>query len=151
MNATETAIGAQSLHIDKGKKPVIRGLTFEIKRGTITGLIGPSGSGKTTLMRAIVGVQAISSGALNVLGLRAGNKSLRERIGYVTQSPSVYGENKLSTLSPGVSELGYRSRLHCSESRICWCSMSRQLASTQCFGKNYGGCLQSLRQKVRHC
>lgn len=92
MNATESAIGAQSLHIDKGKKPVIRGLTFEIKQGTITGLIGPSGSGKTTLMRAIVGVQAISSGALNVLGLRAGSKSLRERIGYVTQSPSVYGD-----------------------------------------------------------
>jgi ABC-2 type transport system ATP-binding protein len=71
---------------------VLRGLTFSLEPGAITGLVGPSGSGKTTLMRALVGVQRISSGSLTVLGSRAGTPSLRGRIGYMAQSPSVYDD-----------------------------------------------------------
>ena len=51
-----------------------------------TGLLGPSGCGKTTLMRAIVGVQRITGGTVEVLGEPAGDAPLRDRIGYVTQS-----------------------------------------------------------------
>ena len=41
-------------------------LSLEVAAGTVTGLLGPSGSGKTTLMRAIVGVQIVESGAVDV-------------------------------------------------------------------------------------
>jgi ABC-2 type transport system ATP-binding protein len=41
-------------------------------------------------MRAIVGVQQISSGTVQVLDRPAGSSSLRHEVGYVTQSPSVY-------------------------------------------------------------
>ena len=51
---------------------------------------GPSGCGKTTLMRAIVGAQRITAGSITVFGEAAGARSLRRRIGYVTQSPSIY-------------------------------------------------------------
>jgi len=61
-----------------------------VQRGVITGLLGPSGSGKTTLMRAIVGVQKVEAGTLMVLGLAAGSPEARARVGYVTQSASVY-------------------------------------------------------------
>jgi ABC-2 type transport system ATP-binding protein len=40
---------------------VLHGLSFDILRGSVTGLIGPSGGGKTTLMRAIMGVQVVGS------------------------------------------------------------------------------------------
>ncbi len=60
--------------------------------GAITGLLGPSGCGKTTLMRAMVGVQVVHSGVVEVLGLPAGTPALRRRVGYVTQAPSVYGD-----------------------------------------------------------
>ncbi len=83
-------IVARHLTVTREKQPVLRGLNFVIARGKVTGLIGPSGSGKTTLMRAIVGAQHITSGQLEVLGLAAGDKALRNRIGYVTQSPAVY-------------------------------------------------------------
>jgi ABC-2 type transport system ATP-binding protein len=63
-----------------------------VRRGAVTGLLGPSGCGKTTLMRAIVGVQIVASGSVEVLGERAGSPSLRRRVGYVTQAPSVYGD-----------------------------------------------------------
>jgi ABC-2 type transport system ATP-binding protein len=43
-------------------------------------------------MRAIVGVQVVASGIVTVLGEPAGGPSLRARVGYVTQAPSVYGD-----------------------------------------------------------
>jgi ABC-2 type transport system ATP-binding protein len=43
-------------------------------------------------MRAIVGVQKISSGELNVMGQPAGSAGLRSKIGYVTQSAAIYGD-----------------------------------------------------------
>jgi ABC-2 type transport system ATP-binding protein len=43
-------------------------------------------------MRAVVGVQKVTSGTVTVLGLPAGSASLRSRVGYLTQAPSVYGD-----------------------------------------------------------
>ena len=58
--------------------------------GRVTGLFGPSGSGKSTLIRAIAGVQARVRGSLVVLGEEPGSAGVRRRLGYMTQSPSVY-------------------------------------------------------------
>jgi len=71
---------------------VLDQLGFEVAEGSVTGLLGPSGSGKTTLIRAIVGVQKVAGGRVEVLGLPAGSPSLRDRVGYMTQAPSVYGD-----------------------------------------------------------
>jgi ABC-2 type transport system ATP-binding protein len=86
---TSLSIAATDLVVMKSKKIILDKLTFEIVPGKITGLIGPSGSGKTTLMRTIVGVQKYK-GDLKVLEKNAGHRSLRRKIGYVTQSPAVY-------------------------------------------------------------
>jgi len=84
-------IEAKGLRVEKAGKPVLDDVTFMVMSGVVTGLIGPSGAGKTTLMRAIVGVQ-MYQGELQVLGEMAGSASLRPKIGYVTQSPSVYDD-----------------------------------------------------------
>ena len=84
------AIKSSELKVKKAKNEILKGLNFSVEAGKVTGLIGPSGSGKTTLMRTIIGVQAITDGTLEVLGLPAGSKELRKKIGYVTQSPAVY-------------------------------------------------------------
>ncbi|GAA3373969.1 ABC transporter ATP-binding protein [Streptomyces sannanensis] len=86
------AIRARGLTVVRGTRTVLRGLDFDVPRGRITGLLGPSGCGKTTLMRSVVGTQAKVSGTLEVLGHPAGEASLRPRIGYVTQAPSVYDD-----------------------------------------------------------
>ncbi|MGX4690580.1 ABC transporter ATP-binding protein [Streptomyces sp. JNUCC 63] len=86
------AVRAEDLTVVRGPRAVLRGLDFTISRGRITGLLGPSGCGKSTLMRAIVGTQAKVSGTLEILGLPAGHATLRNRIGYVTQAPSVYDD-----------------------------------------------------------
>jgi len=89
------AVDAKKLVVQKGHSKVLNGLTLGIHEGRITGLVGPSGSGKTTLMRAIVGVQKYD-GKLSVLQENAGDKSLRPKIGYVTQNPAVYGDLTVS-------------------------------------------------------
>ncbi len=88
----KNAITVRGLEIERGREPVLRGLDFAVSAGEVTGLLGPSGSGKTTLMRAVVGVQRITSGTVEVLGEPAGSAALRDRIGYVTQSSSVYDD-----------------------------------------------------------
>ncbi|MDR1426359.1 MAG: ABC transporter ATP-binding protein [Bifidobacteriaceae bacterium] len=84
------AVRIRDLNVVRGKRQVIAGLDISVPPGQIAGLLGPSGSGKTTLMRAIVGVQAQVSGQVTVLGEPAGSPQLRHRVGYLTQSPSVY-------------------------------------------------------------
>jgi ABC-2 type transport system ATP-binding protein len=86
----DSAVTVTDLVVDRGKREVLRDLSFAVPPGQVTGLLGPSGSGKTTLMRAVVGVQVMRSGEVTVLGEPAGSPALRSRVGYVTQSPSVY-------------------------------------------------------------
>ncbi|HEX7255487.1 MAG TPA: ABC transporter ATP-binding protein [Gaiellaceae bacterium] len=84
------AIRIVDLVVVRGGRLVLPDLSLEIASGRVTGLLGPSGSGKTTLMRAIVGVQIVQGGRVEVLGLPGGSPELRSRIGYVAQAPSVY-------------------------------------------------------------
>jgi ABC-2 type transport system ATP-binding protein len=87
-----TAISIRELRVARGGRPILPGVSLDIARGTVTGLLGPSGSGKTTLLRSIVGVQIVESGKVDVLGLPAGTPELRRRLAYVTQEPSVYDD-----------------------------------------------------------
>ena len=86
------AIQVDGLRVRRGRDEVLHGLTLNVPRGALVGLLGPSGSGKSTLMRSIVGVQKLSSGSVTVLGQPAGSAILRDRIGYVTQTASVYDD-----------------------------------------------------------
>ncbi len=84
------AVRVAELRVVRGGRVVLPGLSFDVPRGQVTGLLGPSGCGKTTLMRALVGVQQVAGGSVEVLGRPAGSRPLRSRVGYVMQTPSVY-------------------------------------------------------------
>ncbi|MDP3714625.1 MAG: ABC transporter ATP-binding protein [Mycobacteriales bacterium] len=86
------AVEVRDLRVTRGLRQVLRGLSFSVPEGSVTGLLGPSGCGKTTLMRALVGVQRRVTGEVSVLGRPAGDAGLRREVGYVTQSPSVYAD-----------------------------------------------------------
>jgi ABC-2 type transport system ATP-binding protein len=86
------AVDVRNLTVRRGGREVLHHVSLTIPRGSITGLLGPSGCGKTTLMRSIVGTQIVESGDISALGLPAGSKELRHRIGYVTQAPSIYSD-----------------------------------------------------------
>ncbi len=87
-----SSIAVRGLRVRRGGKLVLEDLSLDVAGGKVTGLLGPSGSGKTTLLRCIVGVQIVEAGEVTVLGEVAGARELRDRVGYVTQAPSVYGD-----------------------------------------------------------
>lgn len=89
---TDAAIVVDRLRVRRGGQEVVRAISFEVARGSITGLLGPNGSGKTTLMRSIVGVQIVESGTVTILGRPAGDPQLRHRIGYAGQDPAIYAD-----------------------------------------------------------
>jgi ABC-2 type transport system ATP-binding protein len=95
---SDAAVTIRELHVRRGGRLVLDGISLDISRGAVTGvlaptgLLGPSGSGKTTLLRSIVGTQIVESGEVSVLGLPAGTPELRRRVAYVTQAPSVYAD-----------------------------------------------------------
>jgi ABC-2 type transport system ATP-binding protein len=86
------AVHVQGLTVVRGGVRALDDVALTVPTGQVTGLLGPSGCGKTTLMRSIVGVQVIESGSVTVLGEEAGTSSLRSRVAYVTQAPSVYSD-----------------------------------------------------------
>jgi ABC-2 type transport system ATP-binding protein len=69
-------------------------VSFEVGRGEIFGLLGPNGAGKTTTFRMLCGLLPATSGNLRVAGvdLRYARASARQRIGYVAQRFSLYGQ-----------------------------------------------------------
>jgi ABC-2 type transport system ATP-binding protein len=91
-NASGPAVLARGLRVVRGGRPVLHDIDVEVQSASVTGLLGPSGCGKSTLMRAVVGVQVVTAGTVEVLGQPAGSATLRDRVGYVTQAPSVYGD-----------------------------------------------------------
>ncbi len=87
-----SAVTIRDLYVRRGRTVVFDGLNLQIPRGQITGLLGPSGCGKTTLMRAVVGVQKIQGGTVEVLGKPAGSRALRRLVSYDTQAASIYDD-----------------------------------------------------------
>jgi len=67
---------------------------FEVRGGEIFGLLGPNGAGKTTTFRMLCGLLPATGGTLEVAGadLRTARASARQRIGYVAQKFSLYGQ-----------------------------------------------------------
>lgn len=70
----------------------LKGISFSIVGGKITGLVGPDGAGKTTLIRILTGLLPYSDGSLYVLGQKMPcNKSdFLQMIGYMPQKFGLY-------------------------------------------------------------
>lgn len=67
----------------------LRDASFQIPRGTITGLVGVNGSGKSTLFKAIMGFLPLASGTIRLLG-RTVPEALRQNlVAYVPQAEEV--------------------------------------------------------------
>ena len=69
-------------------------VSFQVRRGEIFGLLGPNGAGKTTTFRMLCGLLSASGGQLRVAGMdvRHARASARQRLGYVAQKFSLYGQ-----------------------------------------------------------
>ena len=74
-----------------GDVAAAQGVSFEIERGEIFGLLGPNGSGKTTTLECIIGLREPDAGHIEVAGIDARRQpqAVKERIGAVLQTTSL--------------------------------------------------------------
>jgi ABC-type polar amino acid transport system ATPase subunit len=82
------------VHLERGSRPILSGLSLTAARGERLAIMGPSGSGKTTVLRAIAALESFQSGQIAVDGVvleggrppkPAALRALRRKVGLVFQ------------------------------------------------------------------
>jgi ABC-2 type transport system ATP-binding protein len=98
------------------QQKAVDGVSLQIERGAIYGLIGRNGAGKTTFLRMIAGLASPTSGEIELMGIPSTKKSIRsafERVGCLIEQPGIYNnlsafENcKLKAMNSGVYSKKY--------------------------------------------
>lgn len=92
--AANAALEVADVHLRRGARAILAGVSATVPRGSIVALMGPSGSGKTTMLRAIAALERFDAGTISIDGVSiAGGESpapatvrqLRSRVGLVFQ------------------------------------------------------------------
>jgi ABC-2 type transport system ATP-binding protein len=84
------SITINDIHKSFGKTEVLHGISINVKKGSIYGLLGPSGCGKTTTVKIIAGITKASSGIVEILGEKMPSYKIMQQIGYMAQSAALY-------------------------------------------------------------
>jgi manganese/zinc/iron transport system ATP- binding protein len=82
-SAAEDGLAIRDLTVAYPGKVVLRGVSADIRRGQVVGVIGPNGGGKSTLLMAILGIVPTVSGSVSLFGRPA--VAMRTRMAYVPQ------------------------------------------------------------------
>ena len=91
---TDTVVEITDLHLQRGARSILNGVSLTVRRGELVAIMGPSGSGKTTILRTIAGLEPFASGVIAVDGIAliggAGAppptlRDLRRKVGMVFQ------------------------------------------------------------------
>jgi len=87
-----TAIEVKSLAKSFGSTQALRGTSFSVPAGSVTGFLGPNGAGKTTTLRILAGLARADAGEVRVAGIdvRQRPDKVRHHIGYLPQQPAFY-------------------------------------------------------------
>ena len=88
----EGVIRCEQLNLHHDYSTILSGITLNIPRGAVVGLVGRNGAGKSTLLRCLVGLTATSSGSAHLLGCPSLDltDTVRARLGYVAQTPDLF-------------------------------------------------------------
>ncbi len=93
-DAAETAIEANGLTKRFDGFTAVDHVSFRIEGGEIFGFLGSNGCGKTTTMKMLTGLLPVTEGEAHLFGksVDAGDIKIRQRVGYMSQSFSLYNE-----------------------------------------------------------
>jgi ABC-2 type transport system ATP-binding protein len=90
---SELIIATQDLTKTYGKQAVVNQLNLSVPRGSICGFLGSNGAGKSTTIKLLLGLTQPSAGVGTIFGQNIVDDSvaIRERVGFLAQSPNFYG------------------------------------------------------------
>lgn len=96
----EIILNVKNLKKIYGKKTVVKGISFEVKKGEIFGILGPNGAGKTTTLEMIETLRPIDGGDVTLDGIDVQTEPLKIKavIGVQPQTPSFEEKTKLVEL-----------------------------------------------------
>jgi len=117
----DTVISVDQVVRQFGDFFAVKGISFNVKRGEIFGLLGANGAGKSTLFRILCGLLPASDGKVLVAGhdLRTASANARAHIGYMAQRFSLYSNLTIKqNLKFFAHAYGLKGRLQ--EERIQW-------------------------------
>lgn len=91
-----------------GSLEVLKGISFEVKKGSIYGFLGPNGAGKSTTMNILSGLIDFNGGEiyLDKQDFKKNKRKLLKRVGYLPQSPVFYGYMTAVEYLTFIGELG---------------------------------------------
>lgn len=92
MNQDTPVISVSHVSRAFGSKTVLEDISLQVNRAETFGLLGPSGSGKTTLVKLLTGIDEVSSGEVQVMGIKMPKLAMLQKIGYMAQSDALYTE-----------------------------------------------------------
>ena len=85
-------LSCESIYKNIHHKPIIKGISFNIRQGEILGFIGPNGAGKTTTIKLIIGLQKLSKGTIKINGFNVEDNFEKaiEKVGTIVENPDLY-------------------------------------------------------------
>ncbi|SET62670.1 LPS export ABC transporter ATP-binding protein [Oceanicella actignis] len=90
----EAGLRARDIAKSYRRRPVVRGVSLELRRGEAVGLLGPNGAGKTTCFYMITGLIAADAGAIELDGRDVTELPMYRRarlgLGYLPQEASIF-------------------------------------------------------------
>jgi ABC-2 type transport system ATP-binding protein len=93
LSDTHFAVCAKSLTVHRDGHTILKDFSLSLPAGSVVGLVGRNGAGKSTLLRCLAGLIEPSSGSSALLGCPSLQltDAVRERLGFVAQTPDLFG------------------------------------------------------------
>lgn len=87
-------IKIENLYKSFGEIKAVDGISFEVEKTQMFGLVGPDGAGKSTIIRILAGLLSYDTGSIKILDmdLKKNKKKIQDNIGYLSQKFSLYGD-----------------------------------------------------------
>jgi zinc transport system ATP-binding protein len=71
--------------VAQGGRPVLHGVSLDVRAGEVVAILGPNGSGKSTLVKSMVGLLPVTTGEVRLFGTPLAKFDRWDRVGYVPQ------------------------------------------------------------------
>jgi ABC-2 type transport system ATP-binding protein len=105
--SSDPVLAVSEVHKTFGSLRAVDGVSFQVRPGTITGLLGRNGAGKTTTIRMINRIFLPDSGRIRLFGSDDG-EALRDRVGYLPEERGLYKKMKISEQLLFFAEIKHR-------------------------------------------